>query len=146
MLSELMAHPDSIQKLVANLRLLGDPTRLRLLGLLEAGERNVSSLCGVLDLAQPTVSHHLGLMREAGLVVSRRQGKQVFYRLNEETISSRPNHDTASIETEGLSISVSRLRPAAEVPVERGHGAVATVTTITPEPARREPVPMARFG
>jgi DNA-binding transcriptional ArsR family regulator len=63
-------------------RLLSDRTRLNILLLLAAGERNVSSLCEELDLPQPTVSHHLGLLRMNNLITNRRSGKQVFYHFN----------------------------------------------------------------
>jgi ArsR family transcriptional regulator len=68
--------------LVELLRLLSDKTRLNILLLLAKGERNVTSLCEALDLAQPTVSHHLGLLRMRNLISNRRNGKQVFYCLN----------------------------------------------------------------
>jgi DNA-binding transcriptional ArsR family regulator len=70
------------------MRLLSDPTRLRVLGLLRPGEMNVTALCARLDLAQPTVSHHLGLLRTACLVRTRREGKQVHYSLNDEFIQT----------------------------------------------------------
>jgi DNA-binding transcriptional ArsR family regulator len=62
--------------------LLSDRTRLSILLLLAQGERNVSSLCKQLQVPQPTVSHHLSLMRTNNVIVSRRNGKQVFYALN----------------------------------------------------------------
>ncbi len=74
------------------MRLLGDPTRLRLLGLLLPGEQNVTTLCKQLDLAQPTVSHHLGLLRSAKLVKTRRDGKQIFYSLNPKYLTMIPEH------------------------------------------------------
>ena len=46
------------------------------------GERNVTSLCEELGLPQPTVSHHLGLLRMNNVVGNRRHGKQVFYILH----------------------------------------------------------------
>ena len=58
---------------------LSDETRLRLLMALQAGEQNVSALCQQLKMAQPTASHHLGLLRLHGLVQTQRKGKQVFY-------------------------------------------------------------------
>ena len=59
---------------------LSDETRLRLIVTLrERGELHVSELCRLLRLPQPTVSHHLGLLRIHGLVRNRRNGKQVFY-------------------------------------------------------------------
>src|SRR5688572_27787055 len=62
--------------------LLGDPTRVRILMLLCRGELNVSRLCGVLGLPQPTVSHHLGLLRRGGLLTTRREGKSIHYALD----------------------------------------------------------------
>jgi DNA-binding transcriptional ArsR family regulator len=62
--------------------LLGEPTRVRILFLLCRGEMNVSRLCESLGLAQPTVSHHLGLLRRGGLLSSRRAGKAIHYALN----------------------------------------------------------------
>ncbi len=61
-------------------KMLGDLTRLRLLDtLLIKGEQSVGEICEKLDLAQPTVSHHLGLLRIVGLAVNVRAGKQVLY-------------------------------------------------------------------
>src|SRR5579862_2487979 len=71
------------ESLVGIFRLLSDKTRLNILMLLGEGERNVTTLCGELSLPQPTVSHHLGLLRMQNLIVNRRNGKQVFYALNE---------------------------------------------------------------
>src|SRR3954449_5716408 len=71
-----------LEPLVALFRLLSDKTRLSILMLLAGGERNVSSLCEELRLPQPTVSHHLGLLRMRNLITNRRNGKQVFYGLN----------------------------------------------------------------
>lgn len=61
--------------------LLGDTTRLRLLALLEQEELTVAELARVTRLAQPRVSTHLARLREAGLVVDRREGVSVYYRL-----------------------------------------------------------------
>ena len=71
-----------LEPLVALFRLLSDKTRLNILMLLAQGERNVSSLCDQLKLPQPTVSHHLGLLRMSNLITNRRDGKQVFYELD----------------------------------------------------------------
>jgi DNA-binding transcriptional ArsR family regulator len=69
-------------RLTALFRLLSDKTRLNVLMLLAHGERNVSSLCEELGVSQPTVSHHLGLLRMNNVIGSRRAGKQIFYGLN----------------------------------------------------------------
>ena len=60
-------------------RVLGDPTRVRILAALQEGERNVTELCKLLRLRQPATSHHLGILRTGGVVVNRRCGKQVYY-------------------------------------------------------------------
>lgn len=71
-----------LDQLTSLFRLLSDRTRLNILLLLSEGERNVSSLCQALQLPQPTVSHHLGLLRMNRIIVNRRSGKQVFYGLH----------------------------------------------------------------
>ena len=65
----------------ALLRLLGDPTRLRLLRLLSREALNVSELTAVLGVAQSGVSRHLALLREGGLVAEQRAGAFSWYRL-----------------------------------------------------------------
>jgi ArsR family transcriptional regulator len=62
-------------------RLLGDEARLRLLRVLARERLNVTELTGVLGLAQSGVSRHLGLLKEAGLVVEERDGGFTYYRL-----------------------------------------------------------------
>ncbi len=74
--------PGNLGQITALMRLLSDQTRLSILMLLSAGERNVTSLCDTLKLPQPTVSHHLGLLRMHDVVRCRRNGKQVIYALN----------------------------------------------------------------
>ncbi|MDR3386186.1 MAG: metalloregulator ArsR/SmtB family transcription factor [Rudaea sp.] len=66
------------------LRLLSDPTRMRLLALLEREELTVAELSSVLRLAQPRVSTHLAKLKEAGLVRDRRAGVSAYYRFNAE--------------------------------------------------------------
>jgi ArsR family transcriptional regulator len=63
-------------------RALADETRLRCLALLGQGELCVCDLTAVLELAQPKISRHLAYLREAGLVVDRRQGRWIHYRLS----------------------------------------------------------------
>ena len=77
-----------LEPLVGLFRLLSDKTRMNILMLLSKGERNVTSLCEELGLPQPTVSHHLGLLRMSNLIGNRRNGKQVFYGLNGQVESA----------------------------------------------------------
>ena len=58
---------------------LADETRLRILKLLEVREMCVCEVMVALDLTQPTASHHLGILENAGLVKDRKEGKWVFY-------------------------------------------------------------------
>ena len=75
-----LAHATGV--LASWFRLLADETRLRILVfLLETPELNVRSLCELLQLSQPAVSHHLALLRADGLIACRRSGKNNFYRL-----------------------------------------------------------------
>lgn len=63
---------------------LGDPVRFRLMSLIGArqgGEVCVCDLTSAFDLTQPTISHHLKVLREAGLIDSERRGTWVYYRL-----------------------------------------------------------------
>lgn len=62
-------------------RLLGDEARLRVLRLLDAERLNVSELTGILGIAQSGVSRHLGLLKEAGLVVEERDGGYTYFRI-----------------------------------------------------------------
>ena len=62
---------------------LSDPTRLRLLSLMRAGEVCVCDLVGALDVPQPTASRHLAILRRAGFAVVRKQGLWSYYSLAE---------------------------------------------------------------
>lgn len=62
-------------------RVLGDPTRLRILEQLQQGERTVSELTAAVAQPQPRVSTHLACLRHCGLVTTERRGKEVVYRL-----------------------------------------------------------------
>ena len=94
-------------------RLLADRTRLSILLRLSDGEKNVSTLCEELGLPQPTVSHHLGLLRTSAIVSSRRSGKQVFYSLNNR---SRPADGTALHFRLGeFAVRVERIDPSTHI-------------------------------
>jgi ArsR family transcriptional regulator, arsenate/arsenite/antimonite-responsive transcriptional repressor len=67
----------------ALLAAVAEPTRLRLLALIAGGETCVCDLVGALDLPQPLVSRHLGVLRRAGLVTARRDGLWMHYSLAE---------------------------------------------------------------
>jgi len=62
-------------------RVLGDPTRLRILELLHVRERSVGELVSAVGQAQPRISTHLACLRHCGFVATERRGKEVVYRL-----------------------------------------------------------------
>ena len=73
---------DAAEQLAAAFKALGDPARLRVLGLLATspdGEVCACDLVGPLGKSQPTVSHHLKILREAGLVTAEKRGTNIWY-------------------------------------------------------------------
>ncbi len=72
---------------VALLRLVSEQTRHALLDELRAGERTVTELVATLEDEQSNVSHHLGTLREAGLVSCRRDGRRQLYRLADREVA-----------------------------------------------------------
>jgi DNA-binding transcriptional ArsR family regulator len=69
-------------------RVLGDPTRLRILELLAAGERSVGELVAQLGEPQPKVSNHLACLRWCGFAVTRREHRTVYYRVADERVQT----------------------------------------------------------
>ena len=61
---------------------MADETRQRILTVLKDGEMNETDIVAHLNLTQPTISHHLAILRRANLVQARNEGKYVFYRAN----------------------------------------------------------------
>ncbi len=61
---------------------LADPTRREILRLLRQGEMKAGDLAAHFDMTKPSMSHHFAVLREADLIVSRRDGQQIWYALN----------------------------------------------------------------
>ncbi len=61
---------------------LSDPTRREILRMLSHGERTAGELAEPFDMTKPSMSHHFSVLKEADLIRSRREGKQVIYALN----------------------------------------------------------------
>jgi DNA-binding transcriptional ArsR family regulator len=89
------------ETLLAFFKALADESRLRIVGLLAQGERSVQELATLLDLKEPTVSHHLAILKAQGLVSARAEGTTRWHRLDVDAL-------------EGLSRRV--LEPAAVAP------------------------------
>jgi DNA-binding transcriptional ArsR family regulator len=71
------------------LKAMANENRQRILVLLQDGEMSVRELEAHFDLVQPTISHHLALLHKAQLVVTRRDGKFVYYRANPDCVAGR---------------------------------------------------------
>ena len=75
-----LPQPEDFQTVADLNRLLSDPSRTRIFWLLCHGEACVANLSAMVDMSSPAVSHHLKQLKAAGLVVSRREGKEVHYK------------------------------------------------------------------
>lgn len=71
---------------------LSDETRQRILELLEGREYCVGEIVEVFNMSQPTISHHLNILKVAGLVKDRKEGQQVYYSLNGQLIQDACGH------------------------------------------------------
>ena len=83
-LEEMLVHlpaPENFQSLAEMFRQLSDGTRLRLYWLLCHCEECVTNLSAMMDMSSPAVSHHLRQLKAAGLITSRREGKEVYYKV-----------------------------------------------------------------
>jgi len=81
-LADKVANAENAYKQSKFFKALADRIRLRILSLLKIREMCVCEIMVSLDLTQPTASHHLGILENAGLVKSRKEGKWVFYSIS----------------------------------------------------------------
>lgn len=83
--------PAPAQRLARIFKALGDPTRVRLLSLIaatEAGEACICDLTAPVHLSQPTVSHHMRVLTEAGLVTREQRGRWAYYAVVDEALDA----------------------------------------------------------
>lgn len=80
-----MPDADRVEEVAARLRLLSDPTRLRIVCALGQGESDVSCLSRLAGVGLPAVSQHLSKLRLAGVVRGRRDGQRIVYELVDST-------------------------------------------------------------
>ena len=78
---------DQVETVAATFRMLGDPTRVRILNALEAGERCVGDLAKDVGISESAVSHQLRLLRTMRLVRARREGRQAYYAIDDHHIT-----------------------------------------------------------
>ncbi|MBL1227443.1 helix-turn-helix transcriptional regulator [Enterococcus sp. BWR-S5] len=77
---------EDIQKVSQLYKVLSDPTRLRILLILKKGELNVTALAEQLSMEQSAVSHQLKLLRQNRVVKSKREGKTIYYSLDDDHV------------------------------------------------------------
>lgn len=81
---ERLVDLDEAEALATGFKLLGEPNRVRILyALLEAGELCVCDLAATVDVSETTVSHAMRLLKAAGIVRNRRDGRMIYYRLDD---------------------------------------------------------------
>jgi ArsR family transcriptional regulator, lead/cadmium/zinc/bismuth-responsive transcriptional repressor len=78
--------PALAERLAETFKALGDPTRVRILSALSGTELCVCDLSGALEMTQSAISHQLGFLRRLHLVRARKQGRQVYYALDDDHI------------------------------------------------------------
>jgi ArsR family transcriptional regulator len=78
-----------MDELVSIFRALSDPTRLRILKLLEGGEVCVCNIVNAFGMSQPKVSFHLGVLQDAGLIKGRKQGRWIHYSIDDSDLFRR---------------------------------------------------------
>lgn len=80
---------EAAERLARIFKALGDPTRVKLLSLIAGTDGGEACLCDLIEpvhLSQPTVSHHMRLLSEAGLVAREQRGKWAYYRVVDQTL------------------------------------------------------------
>ena len=90
-LSQLPLSIDQAEQVAPLLKALADPVRLRLMSLVasrEGGEACVCDLADAFDLSQPTISHHLKVLHETGLLEREKRGVWVYYRARSDALAS----------------------------------------------------------
>ncbi len=79
--------PDSLEKAANMLKAIAHPVRISIVGCLDDGEkRTVTEIHTKLGIEQSTASHHLGILKDKGVLISKREGKNTWYSLKHENL------------------------------------------------------------
>ena len=87
-----MPGEDEIAGVSEAMKQLGDPSRLRIFWLLCHCEECVLNIAAIVNMTSPAVSHHLRLLKSSGLIVSRREGKEMYYRTADTELARVLHH------------------------------------------------------
>lgn len=80
-------HDVQLEKLSELFKILGNPTRIKILWALDQNEMCVCDIANVLDMTKSSISHQLAVLRAAGIVKYRREGKEVYYMLDDDHVT-----------------------------------------------------------
>lgn len=108
-----------IERVAGRFRALGEPTRLRILQILEEGSRTVGDIVSELDGNQPNISRHLQALYDAGLLRRRREGTSIYYSIADPIV-----HELCDLVCDS-----ARREAEAELVALRGHSKVKTAAT-----------------
>ena len=96
----VMEHSPSLedfQTVAGLMKQLGDPSRLRIFWILCHVEECVTDIAAMTEMTSPAVSHHLRILKTSGLIVSRREGKEMYYRAADSDIAQKLHHAVEEI-------------------------------------------------
>lgn len=96
-LAEHMPPQDDFRTVADLMKQLGDPSRLRIFWILCHVEECVTDIAAMTEMSSPAVSHHLRILRDSGLLVSRREGKEMYYRAADTDIAQKLHHAVEEI-------------------------------------------------
>ena len=83
---------EDVETVADLLKQLGDPSRLRIFWILCHVEECVIDIAAMMEMTSPAVSHHLRILKTSGLIVSRREGKEMYYRAADTDIAQKLHH------------------------------------------------------
>lgn len=89
---EHMPAAGDIRTVAGLMKQLGDPSRLRIFWILCHVEECVTDVAAMTEMSSPAVSHHLRILKDSGLIVSRREGKEMYYRAADTDIAQKLHH------------------------------------------------------
>ncbi len=109
------------RRIALRLAALAEPTRLRVLDRLAQGPLHVGALAEVLDVPMVNLSHHLGVMRQAGIVEDEKDGRRVIYRLHPEVFGPGDAADVVAVlKVDGYKVRIRKGAAAAAAATKPG--------------------------
>jgi ArsR family transcriptional regulator len=115
-----MMTPRTVEALAETFRVLGDPTRVRILDALSSGELCVCDIASMVGISESAVSHQLRLLRGMRLVRPRRAGRQVYYAVDDQHIIELLHQGLTHVEEGSVQLPATSSQPAGSRKLEAG--------------------------